>query len=254
MTSRTRGVQEVFVKPTQKRSGITLARVRPVIPAIVFGDEGASDDSPKDDAAPEEKDAVVQMPDSFSPRVVQLIGLVGEKMLRVFSMQLAELEAQSEEEPIVVEITTLGGGRNACFAIYDRLRATGMPIITIAYGTAQSAGSIILQAGDIRCLGESATVMIHNPAAVGEMALSLDESQALTKDLTRSAKRLHDLYARHTQLPISTIRKWCKEEKEFTAKSAVRNGLADVLLKPGFPAFYQAMSWASRAQKFKRKK
>jgi len=64
-------------------------------------------------------------------------------------------------EPILVHMHLPGGVWGDCMGIYDTIKLSRSKIIILAYGSVESASSVILQAGDLRILMPNTNVLIH---------------------------------------------------------------------------------------------
>lgn len=64
-------------------------------------------------------------------------------------------------EPIIVHMHLPGGVWGDCMGIYDTIKCSKSKIIIVAYGSVESASSVILQSGDLRILLPNTNVLIH---------------------------------------------------------------------------------------------
>jgi ATP-dependent protease ClpP protease subunit len=64
-------------------------------------------------------------------------------------------------EPIIVHMHLPGGVWGDCMGIYDTIKCSKSKIIIVAYGSVESASSVILQAADLRILLPNTNVLIH---------------------------------------------------------------------------------------------
>lgn len=71
------------------------------------------------------------------------------------------LEHASADKPITIIMNNGGGYVDHGFAIYDAIKACSCHVTIKVIGSAQSMGSIILQAADHRIMSPNATFMIH---------------------------------------------------------------------------------------------
>lgn len=127
-------------------------------------------------------------------------------------------------------INSPGGSVDAGVAIYNKIRelaAGGVDVTTRVEGAADSAASIILQAGTRREVALGSEVMIHgastllvgfyNSIDLGEAKQMIDSTDA----------RLAEVYANHTGKTIQEIKRMMKNTTWMTAAEAVENGFAD---------------------------
>lgn len=64
-------------------------------------------------------------------------------------------------EPIFIHMHLPGGNWNDCLSIYDTITLSKAKTVILAYGSAESSSSVILQAPNLRILMPNTTVLIH---------------------------------------------------------------------------------------------
>lgn len=148
---------------------------------------------------------------------------------------LAELGQWSRREPgapITIIFNSPGGAVLDGLALFDylrHLRGLGHRVTTIALGRAASMGAVLLQAGDVRVIGENAFLLIHevshtNTGKVSELEDTVEFSRRLQK-------RLLAILADRSRLSAVQIsRRWSRKEWWVDAHEAVELGLADQVL------------------------
>lgn len=160
-------------------------------------------------------------------RLVNLVGRIdGEAVYRLVE-QLYRCEDNGE--PITVMITSPGGSLDCGLAIFDHLRAIRQPIITMAFGCANSIATVILQAGDYRLASPNATIQVHNAFAELEGDFDFVRLKELAQEMTVTQRRLEKILAEATEQPRAVVREWCQKERKFTARQAIKAGLVDRL-------------------------
>jgi len=92
-------------------------------------------------------------------REIAIDGDITDRRARKFDKQMKVLESQEGE--ITVTVNTYGGSIHACFAIIDRIRASGCVVNTVGTGVVMSAGLSILAAGENRKATKYCTFMHH---------------------------------------------------------------------------------------------
>lgn len=146
-------------------------------------------------------------------------------------------------EPILVHMHLPGGVWTDCLGIYDAMRFSKSKIIMLAYGSVESASSVIFQGADTRILMPNTNILIHygsisvdndHKAAVSSIEWSEKESQkmidiftdkcinspiAKTKNWKRSVARKHI---------VSQLANKC--DWILTAQEAVEYNFADGVL------------------------
>jgi ATP-dependent protease ClpP protease subunit len=64
-------------------------------------------------------------------------------------------------DPIVIHMHIQGGDWCDCLSMYDSIKASYAPVAIIVYSRAESSGSVILQAADLRIMMPNAYTLIH---------------------------------------------------------------------------------------------
>lgn len=196
------------------------------------GAEGAAD---ADDTRSQIEAMVRAAADPGHPRVITVAGPIDSDTVERVADQLAGLNHESPE-PIAVQLSSPGGSLQDGWALHDLFATNASPIITVGFGYVGSAATIAFQAGVLRLLSPNAKLMIHQVGFsaeharfdVSDMRKQLAEMEGLQRDIER-------LFARRSGNPITAIRAWCDEEKEFPARDAVKSGFADEVLKARRP-------------------
>ena len=123
---------------------------------------------------------------------VQITGRVEGDMFRRLNEDLSKIEKGSgSKDTLDVTLASFGGDVYFGFAIFDRIRQFGKkhhaPVTITGYGPIMSMGAFILQAGDIRRMPESATMLIH-PMTGGmsgnteDVEFSLEQRKKIEKE------------------------------------------------------------------------
>lgn len=155
--------------------------------------------------------------------------LSGESVRKTISA----LQGWHRRFPLQQEITLIlncsGGSVLEGFALYDTIgaiRHTGRRVVTVARGQAASMGSVLLQAGDDRLVGENACLLIHQTRWSGDGATGSHED---LMDLSRILEgRALSILAERSPLSEAEIRgQWSRRDWWLTAAQAVDMGFAD---------------------------
>lgn len=94
--------------------------------------------------------------------VIPLIGEIDENMFARLVMCLTALNnANIGYSELTILLNTPGGEVDQAYAIYDTLRNQSCKIRVVCNGPVQSAGTIILMAGDIREMTKNSSLMFH---------------------------------------------------------------------------------------------
>jgi len=138
-----------------------------------------------------------------------------------------------QDTAITIVMNNPGGDPYHMFGMYDRIRSSPCRIIIEATGYVMSAGSIILQAADVRRMHKHATMMIHH-GTDGYRGHAKD-FQSAAKESSRMEEVLCSLYLeRLRQKDPKFSRKRLKDMMKFDryipAEEAVVLGLADEIV------------------------
>lgn len=137
------------------------------------------------------------------------------------------------DKPVLLIINSLGGDvyvMNAIIDVIERLKQHGIKVYTNCIGTAMSAAALVLSSGSKGCryISPNSCVMIHSAQSWGA------ENQSKTKDISIQAKwmeRIQDsmenILAKNTCKTVAEIKKAVEYETYFSAKEAVKFGIAD---------------------------
>lgn len=129
--------------------------------------------------------------------------------------QIKQLEAESPEEPIFMTINSHGGSIHDALAIYDALRGSSCPIVTIVEGNCMSAAGLIHAAGDVRLCNKHAVFFYHQPI-VSEMSIDSPLGMAASSEHYKWSKQTLDEIQRERYGIKKRV--WDKEFGESTAR------------------------------------
>lgn len=167
-------------------------------------------------------------------RIVILNGPVEQEIAGLIRAQLLYLRSEDPKKPIEFYIDSPGGSITAGLSIYDTMQYIDCPVITICTGMACSMGSFLLAAGEPgkRLITPNAEVMIHQPSG-GIDRTQQTNIEIYAQHITRTRKRLEDLYVKHTGQPYNVINEACDRDKWMTAEEALDFGIVDkIITKP----------------------
>lgn len=139
------------------------------------------------------------------------------------------MNAVDEEKPIYLIIDSPGGEIDVGFMLYDVIRMSKAPVITIGMNCASMA-TVLLAAGKKRYVMAHSRIMMHLPS--GGMQGTVDEVQIRADELRKSRDSLIAAYVEcgvkkpHDEI-LAAIQ---KGEVWLDAKQTVEFGLADEIL------------------------
>ena len=133
-------------------------------------------------------------------------------------------------EPITVIINTFGGDKFHMRAVYDAIKECKSKVVAKVFGSAMSAGSIILQAADERIMMPSSTQMLH----YGTWGHN-DHSKIYRKWSEESLKvdswmekvYLERIREKHPDFTLAKVKKMLDFDTIISAEQSVKLGLAD---------------------------
>lgn len=125
-------------------------------------------------------------------------------------------------EPILVHMHLPGGVWGDCMGIYDTIRLSKSKIIIVAYGSVESASSVILQAADLRILMPNTNVLIH----YGSISVDNEHKAALSwvQWSEKESEKMIDIF---TDKYISSDLAKSKNLKRMIAKKHIKSQLAN---------------------------
>ena len=135
--------------------------------------------------------------------------------------------------PISLLLNTLGGSWEDGIAVYDLIQNLKSPVNILAIGKVYSMGSIIFQAGTKRILTSNTLMMIHDgtDGYIGDSK----SFEAWAKNSKKVRETMYKIYyerikEKKPRITLKDIEEMCSHDTIFTAKEAVKIGLADRIL------------------------
>lgn len=125
-------------------------------------------------------------------------------------------------EPILVHMHLPGGIWGDGMGMYDTIRLSKSKVIILAYGSVESASSVILQAADLRILMPHTTVLIH----YGSISLDNEHKAALSwvQWSEKESEKMVDIF---TEKYASSDMAKSKNLKKLMAKKHIVSQLAN---------------------------
>lgn len=126
-------------------------------------------------------------------------------------------------EPIIIHMHLPGGMWSDCLGLYDSIRFSKSKTILLAYGSVESASSVILQAADLRILMPNTNVLIH----YGSFSINEEHSKAAASSVQWNEKecdKMVDIFTdKCSQSAIAKQKNW----KRMMAKKHIISQLAN---------------------------
>lgn len=126
-------------------------------------------------------------------------------------------------EPILIHMHLPGGMWSDCLGIYDAIKFSKSKTILLAYGSVESASSVILQASDLRILMPNTNVLIH----YGSFSINEEHSKAAASSVQWNEKECDKMVDIFTEkCAVSEMAK-TKNWKKMMAKKHIISQLAN---------------------------
>jgi ATP-dependent Clp protease protease subunit len=159
---------------------------------------------------------------------------VSPSMLSKFIKSITILEVLNDKAPIFIIINTPGGSMYDGLGIYDRIRESPCPVIAFGYGAIMSAGSLIMQAADLRQVSPNSTIMFHDGMdSIGYV--HSDSFVAWAENGKLLNKKLHEIFfkrmvKKNPKLTLEQVSAMFVTDKIFMAQQALDVGLIDGII------------------------
>ena len=133
-------------------------------------------------------------------------------------------------DPIIIHMHIPGGNWCDCVAMYESIKSCGSPIGIVVYSRAESCGSVIIQAADLRIMVPSSYMLIH----YGSTSIDGDHKVAMSnlEWSQKEANKMIDIF--NDKIMLSTLvanKKWSKVNARKHIISQLDNK-ADWILYP----------------------
>jgi ATP-dependent Clp protease protease subunit len=160
-------------------------------------------------------------------KVLSIVGELDEAGLKEFMEAFQKADASAGQ--VTVRIHSNGGSVEYGTAIYELLRTSRNPVVTVGLGEVASMAVLVLMAGDRRVLTEGSTLLLHDGSV--EMHSSLLKAQQIMEENLRAHNWYCDQIADRCRLPVEEILTLAAEESYITADRALSLGLIDEVKK-----------------------
>lgn len=165
-----------------------------------------------------------------SKRILLINGRIGGEDQVLLCLGIKLCNVQSEVEPIALHIDSHGGDTTLSGYISDAIKFSKAPVHGIVTGQACSAAFRILLACDRRMMYPNARVMFHGPRT--DYRIDRSDFSAFYKLNLEGMASFQRKLAKMSGKPLSRIKKWSREEYEFTAEEALELNFIDEILTP----------------------
>jgi ATP-dependent Clp protease protease subunit len=135
-----------------------------------------------------------------------------------------------ENSKLILIIQSAGGALAEGFALASCIKASSIPVVTVAIGECDSSALIIAMSGHQRLVAKTCSVLSHQYSAGLGMS-KYSDLIARQRDLEMMANRVVDHYVECTGLTSKDVRKKLVNDKDvfLSAEEAIGFGLFDDL-------------------------
>ena len=163
-------------------------------------------------------------------RVIFFNGECEDSIASLVVAQLLFLESENPDKPIYMYINSPGGVVTSGWAVYDTMQYIKPKVATVCIGQACSMGATLLLAGEhgMRYILPHARVMIHQP--IGGFRGQATDILIHAEETLKVKKKLHEVYAKHTQKKLSEVEKAMERDYFMSAEEAVKFGIVDKVI------------------------
>lgn len=167
-------------------------------------------------------------------RLISISGVISWQLADELFNVLTGFELLSSKKPLTIYTNTEGGDTYAMFKIYDHIRNSPFPIVTVVAGYASSAGLIIFLAGDLRKAFPNAFLGFHAPTIY--FCGKGSEGPAETKESAFHQNHLLNVMVGivkdNSNISEKMIRKYFQVLTRIDVKTALKFGLVHEVINP----------------------
>lgn len=166
-------------------------------------------------------------------RIIFLGTGIDDQVANAVIAQLLFLEKEDKEKDITMYINCPGGVIYSGLAILDTMHYIKPDIVTFAFGTAASFGTVILSAGTKgkRIALPNTMIHMHQPLVSGGISGQASDIEIEAKEILRLKDLLTNILSENTGQPYDQIVKDSDRDKHMTAEEAKKYGLIDKIIK-----------------------
>lgn len=171
--------------------------------------------------------------DLLQQKIIDLPGEVDHDMFKYVREALMRLVAKDSPD-ITIIISSKGGDCDMGLNIFDLVKSYPGKTTGLVYGFANSMGSIILQACDVRLAAKHALLLIHNPRTgyiTWEEMADVKKLNERRKNLEITRDAIIQVYLNRTTKSRKQIETAMKQAKNLSAEESLEFGLIDGIIE-----------------------
>lgn len=170
-----------------------------------------------------------------SMRTIYLFGGIDEAAAYRFVVAFRVMD--SVPGPITVLLSSHGGDIECGLAIFDCIKNARNPVTIVGYGSVQSMGAIIMQAGDTRLLMPEARFMIHSGVITIPDETNAERFLAISTEMKSIKERLTGILQERCRADTN-VPAMMERETFMSAADALHAGFVDgVVVHPDRGAY-----------------
>lgn len=131
-------------------------------------------------------------------------------------------------EPIKLWIHSYGGDLDQAMFFCDLVQSSRIPIITIATGSAMSAGFLIFLSGHKRYCFSHTQFLVHKGSA--EFSGTADQIDMAQKNYKKNIARMRDYILNRTNITAQLFNKRSKDDWYIIGEDIIKYGIADKVI------------------------
>lgn len=164
-------------------------------------------------------------------RTIIVAEVVTDKLYRRVAGMVTVLEDMDPEKPIYVYVNSPGGSADSGFAIYDLLRFSPCPIVSVANGIVASSAVLIYLAAedDKRFSLPHSRFLLHQPSTFSRGQAS--DIEITAREIMKTRARYNKVVERHTGKKAEEVEKDADRDFWLDAGEAKDYGLVNKVVE-----------------------
>jgi ATP-dependent Clp protease protease subunit len=156
---------------------------------------------------------------------IYIIGDIDAESYTKFALSMDKRESEPEAGIIPIELASEGGDPYIALAFYDKMCSSKHHIHITVRGLAASAAVLLLAAGDIRYMAESAWVMVHEDSPEISEDIKVTEFEKAAAHSRRLEIQWNAILELRTGTPALTWSELHKAETYLDSNECLKLGL-----------------------------
>ena len=188
------------------------------------------DDDTKSPSAPEPRSSYLEEK-AFKSRTLLIFGAITEALAADVSRQLIALDADSQQAPIDILVSSPGGHLESGDAIHDIVRFITAPVNMIGTGWVGSAATHLFLAAprERRVCLPNTRFLIHQPS--GGAGGQATDIAIQAQEIVKARERIAGEIARETGKPLDEVLLDIERDRWLSAEEAVAYGLVSRIIQ-----------------------